>query len=84
MTMSFPENLAIEVELLKPLLKLKIGDLVVLKTDKKQKRKMTITALLPTGAYQNESADYSCSWITSQGKLVDAAYREKYLKKIEK
>jgi hypothetical protein len=50
---------------LKPLLKLKVGDVVFLASDLKYKTPMTVGAVF----YDYEDADIRCEWLNSQKKV---------------
>lgn len=51
-----------EIRLFKPKLRLKLGDCVYLKADKKQNTLMTVTAY----ASEDDNTDYVLKWLNSQ------------------
>lgn len=71
-----PETLKIEIKVFKPRLKLKLGDLVIQKNNKKGKI-MVISGFLPL---DGKKADYVCKRVSSQGKPKNEFFLENELK----
>lgn len=77
--MSVPESIQLKLSVYKPKLKLKLGQLVFSKEDKKRKRLMVISGFLPLDYVNGIKADYICSWISNQGKPGNQIFTEKEL-----
>ncbi len=77
--MSLPETIQLELTVYKPKLKLKLGQLVFSKEDKKRKRLMVVSGFLPLDYLNGAKADYVCKWVSSQGKPGHEIFIEKEL-----
>ena len=80
--MSLPEYIALELQVYKPKLIYKLGQLVFFKKDPK-KRPFVIAGFLPFGGRGHETADYICKRLTPQGNLVNEIFEQCELKTLK-